>query len=102
MDVAPCGLNCTLCPVYLSTVKNTRIKGDLEWLGVIGEDKCFGCRTKNGIKVNCEIYLCCVKKNGLKFCYECKNYPCKLLPQASENTPSIKRWLLYEVRNSLP
>lgn len=100
--IAPCGLDCGLCPVYVSTINNVKLEGNSEVLGVLGEDKCPSCRVKNKESSYCENYKCCVVKQGLKFCYECKYYPCKLLPSSSENSSSIKRWLSYIQHNSSP
>lgn len=65
--IAPCGMNCGICYAYLRE-----------------KNKCPGCRFFNAkIPVSvarCKIKNCEVIKNGsVKFCFECKNYPCKNL-----------------------
>ena len=62
--IAPCGMNCGICMAFLRE-----------------KNKCNGCRESNLNKgytrVNCGIKICCKKKkNGMKFCYECNEFPC--------------------------
>ena len=53
-----CGIFCGNCPNY------TREK-----------DKCFGA-DGHCEKRKCGIYKCCIEKKEIKFCFECKAYPC--------------------------
>ena len=57
--VPPCGVDCNKCPRYKKG--NKPCDGFYE-----------GC-TKRKCK---GIYVCCVEKKGISFCYECKSYPC--------------------------
>ncbi len=59
-----CGVYCGGCPSYK--------KGT-----------CYGCASQNKTqkrisKWNCKIRKCCLEKNKLTFCYECKDFPCKI------------------------
>jgi len=65
--IAPCGMNCGLCMVYLRE-----------------RNKCSGCRGlddgKPITRVSCKIKTCEVFKNDTaEFCYECENFPCDKL-----------------------
>ncbi|MEI6748005.1 MAG: DUF3795 domain-containing protein [Bacteroidales bacterium] len=63
INVAPCGMNCSLCLANQRT-KNT----------------CAGCNALAGIKVNhcstCSIRNC-EELPETGFCYSCKKFPCK-------------------------
>jgi hypothetical protein len=65
--IAQCGMNCNICYAYLREKK-----------------KCPGCRFFNEIEpvsiVRCKIRNCEIIKMGkIDYCYECKEYPCKIL-----------------------
>lgn len=65
--IAPCGMNCGICMAY-----------------VRARNKCPGCReadTKKPItRIRCKIKNCGIfQKDGVKFCFECRNYPCNNL-----------------------
>lgn len=65
--IASCGMNCGICRAYL------RLK-----------NKCHGCKVDNINKpvscIHCKIKNCCVFQNGkVKFCFECKEFPCDRL-----------------------
>ena len=84
--VAPCGIDCGTCELYMSK-DNEQLYTYLISRG-IPEDKipCAGCRNIEGycpvIGEKCETYKC-VENKGVKFCYECDDFPClKLLPSA--------------------
>lgn len=70
--IAPCGMNCGVCISYLA------MKNDLKKLG-FQKGYCEGCipRGKNCLHMgdNCEL----LRKGFVRFCYECKDFPCKLL-----------------------
>lgn len=62
--VAPCGMNCGICIVYLRE-----------------KNKCPGCRgtdpNKPITRVRCKIKNCKIFRTGkAKFCFECGNFPC--------------------------
>jgi hypothetical protein len=57
--VPPCGIFCGGCPNF--TRDNKRCEGAE-----------VGCKTRK-----CKgIYICCIEKKGLQFCYQCTSYPC--------------------------
>jgi hypothetical protein len=58
-----CGIDCGLCPRF-------HTKGD---------SVCPGCGGKNFIEKHpsCGFLTCCVIKNGMEVCADCKDYPCK-------------------------
>jgi hypothetical protein len=63
--LAPCGINCSVCIAYLRE-----------------KNKCPGCRTNTITKpitrAQCKIKNCNeLNKNNLKFCFECKKFPCE-------------------------
>ena len=55
--IPPCGIDCGKCPNFLR--ENNRCLG--------AEESCRKCKT---------IYVCCVEKKGLEYCYQCKTFPC--------------------------
>jgi len=62
--IAPCGMNCGICMVYLRE-----------------KNKCPGCRgtdtDKPVTRVRCKIKNCKNFRNGrAKFCFECGDFPC--------------------------
>jgi len=62
--IAQCGMNCGVCMAYLRE-----------------KNKCPGCRWPNANKpvtrVRCKIKNCKgFQKGKVKFCFECKNFPC--------------------------
>ena len=63
--LAPCGINCRVCIAFLRK-----------------KNKCPGCRTntvdKPITRSQCKIKNCDeLLNNNLKFCYECKKFPCQ-------------------------
>jgi len=70
--VAPCGMNCAICSGYLALKHEVKTKG-------IRMPYCKGCRPRGKIcaflKKKCELLL----NNKVRFCYECKNFPCDKL-----------------------
>ena len=56
--VPTCGIFCGDCPNYVRERKN-----------------CCGAETNCKIR-KCVIYKCSVEKKGLRFCSECKTFPC--------------------------
>lgn len=70
--IAPCGMNCNLCSNYLALVNDTKAKG-------VKLPYCKGCRPRNKkcsfVKKKCKKLL----ENKINFCYECNEFPCKLI-----------------------
>ena len=63
--IAPCGMNCNICMAYLRN-----------------KNKCPGCRFFNKSEpvtiARCKIKNCeTIKNRKIKFCFKCKDYPCK-------------------------
>lgn len=55
--IAPCGMNCNVCERYLRD-----------------KNRCPGCPDR---ELNCGVRDCKhVKKDNLKFCYQCNEFPC--------------------------
>jgi hypothetical protein len=70
--IAPCGMNCAVCSGYLA------YKNDVKKRGVM-MPYCEGCRPRDKkcafLKKRCEL----LRDNKVKFCYECKDFPCEKL-----------------------
>ena len=70
--IAPCGMNCAICSSYLAMKNNLKVKG-------IHKSYCIGCRPKDKkcafIKKRCQLLM----NDKVKYCYECKNFPCHSL-----------------------
>jgi len=86
MDVvqmtAPCGLDCFNCPMYLANEDADLKKKIAVNLGLPEElASCRGCRKEGGIisfhgmKEPCNVFKC-IEARGLRFCYECADFPC--------------------------
>lgn len=58
-----CGIDCGLCPRFYTK----------------GDSACPGCGGLNFQEKHpsCGFLTCCVAKNGLEVCSDCKEYPCK-------------------------
>lgn len=70
--IAPCGMNCAICSGYLALKHDLKSKG-------IRMPYCEGCRPRDKkcafLKKKCELLL----NSEVKFCFECKNFPCEKL-----------------------
>ncbi|MDR0796352.1 MAG: DUF3795 domain-containing protein [Tannerella sp.] len=81
---APCGLDCFNCPLYKGNITEEYKKQVSEFLGIpLEETPCEGCRDEKG---HCKfatgehcITWDCVQEKGVTYCYECADFPCKLL-----------------------
>ena len=92
---APCGLDCFNCPAYLS-------KNDPELRKFVAmraqvplkDAVCEGCREQCGkIKLfkasePCKVYKC-IMGRGLKFCYECDEFPCDNLQPFADQAQHV-------------
>ncbi len=70
--IAPCGMNCGICTSYLAMKHDLKKKG-------FGKKYCPGCIPRGK---NCTFMKkqCALLGNGpVRFCYECKDYPCRRL-----------------------
>ena len=85
--MAPCGLYCGACGVYIATrdhnEKFREVMGNL--YGTKKEDtQCLGCMQSDppeklyGYCMNCSIRTC-VRKKGFYSCHQCDQWPCGLI-----------------------
>ena len=70
--IAPCGMNCGVCISYLAMTNDLKKQG-------IKNKYCEGClpRGKNCLHMGARCEL--LGKGLVRFCYECKEFPCKRL-----------------------
>ncbi len=88
---APCGLYCGSCSIFRAYFDR-----DHEKLEVLAktfscskdEVHCSGCRTEPKFcwSGDCEFKTCTAEK-GVKFCYECSEYPCERMNSFVESAP---------------
>jgi hypothetical protein len=69
--IAPCGMNCGVCASYLAMKNDVKKK-------VIGKTYCSGCLPRGK---NCYYEKKCERlgKGLVRFCYDCGDFPCRLL-----------------------
>jgi hypothetical protein len=84
MILAPCGIDCTICPAYQATQSNNneKLKETLKlWTSdqeiTVDDLLCDGCNS-NRVSKDCrECWIKdCVKEKAIKTCAECRKYPC--------------------------
>ena len=90
---APCGLACFNCVVHLAKKdKNIRKRVAKQFNVPLEKVKCPGCRKVKGkcpvISKECKVYKCAEKK-GVKFCYECSDFPCDFLHPYADKGDSL-------------
>jgi hypothetical protein len=70
--IAPCGMNCRLCIAYQFREKDLNKQG-------FHKKYCPGCipREENCTHMGEQCAL--LRKGTVRFCYECKDFPCKRL-----------------------
>jgi hypothetical protein len=110
---APCGRDCFNCPFYLAK-NDQRIRKTMAERMKISEEKieCNSCRElkgncevlKNyGFSGTCKIYLC-VSIREHEFCFECSEFPCRLLrplADGAERFPhNLKVYNLCRIKNA--
>jgi hypothetical protein len=70
--IAPCGMNCGICSGYLALAYDVKQKD-------IRMPYCTGCRIRDKkcafLKKQCDK----LRNNKIKYCFECKDFPCKNL-----------------------
>jgi len=69
-DIAPCGMNCSLCSAYQSQKYDLKMKG-------INRTCCPGCIERGE---HCKYKSCAgcgAGKGDVRFCFECEDYPCQ-------------------------
>jgi hypothetical protein len=88
--VAPCGMNCNVCAAYLAVTHDVKSKG-------IRMMYCIGCRPRNKpcafLKKSCDL----LRKNEVKYCYECPTFPCERLSAIDKRYRTQFR--MSEIRN---
>lgn len=90
---APCGLACFDCVVYLAN-EDEEIRACVsQQFGIPQEHVgCNGCREAKGkcpvSPAFCNIYPCAEEK-GVKFCYECSDFPCDSLHPYADQADKI-------------
>lgn len=69
--IAPCGMNCGVCSSYLAMKTDLKKKG-------FGKTYCAGCLPRGK---KCYYGKKCKRlgKGLVRFCYECDEFPCRLL-----------------------
>ena len=69
--IAPCGMNCGICASYLAMKNYLKKKG-------VRKKYCLGCLPGG---MNCHYKRQCDRlgKGIVQFCYECVDFPCRLL-----------------------
>jgi hypothetical protein len=70
-----CGIDCGLCPRFYTN----------------GDSACPGCGGLNFKEKHpsCGFLTCCVIKNGLEICSDCKDYPCKRFDMENDGFDSF-------------
>lgn len=92
--VSPCGLYCGGCPVFRAGTDEAFAARLAERLGLPKEQvQCRGCRTEEGhIRTMgepvCPTYVC-VQDRGLRFCYECDEFPCLMLAPCADKAQTL-------------
>src|SRR5665647_7617 len=66
--ISPCGMNCSVCSRYLARKCDVNQKG-------LSIPYCAGCRPRDekcAFQKRCDL----LRKNKVRFCYECSSFPC--------------------------
>jgi len=87
--IAPCGMDCSVCSGYLAFKHDVKNKG-------IRMAYCKGCRPRDKqcafLKKRCEL----LSNGSIKYCYECKDFPCKNLDHIDKRYQKNYRMSLIE------
>ena len=80
---APCGLDCFNCSGYEGNVTEEYKEQVSQFFGIpVEKVPCKGCRGEKGKCIwangQCATWDC-VQEKGVAYCYECDEFPCKLL-----------------------
>ena len=88
--VAPCGMNCNICAAYLAVTHDVKSKG-------IRMMYCVGCRPRNKacafLKKKCDL----LRKDEVRYCFECKDFPCE--PLSAIDARYRKQFRMSEIEN---
>ena len=94
--VAPCGLYCGCCYIYKASYDKALAEDIARKRGIKSEKvRCLGCMEEKGAckmlfnGAVCPTYECAVNQKGLRFCYECEDFPCLKLAPAADRAQEI-------------
>lgn len=98
--IAACGLDCTACTLFLAKTDTKSAESLVAWFKQEGWLKahegaqeimsrgpyCLGCHGDQSVQWSgdCWIRKCCVAEKGLRFCSQCKEFPCTKLSDWSQ------------------
>ena len=92
--IAPCGMNCEICSGYLAFKHDVKNKG-------VKMPYCIGCRPRDKkcvfLKKRCTILM----KEKVKYCYQCKKFPCESLQQIDKRYKPHFRMSMIENLKSI-
>lgn len=122
--VAYCGIYCRLCDYYTGTIRDAArnlrevvkshselklfadtakvfdfenfVEG-LEWISKEINLCVGGCRGGGGWG-DCPLRKCCVER-GIRFCYECDNFPCETLKRFPKRVEELKEIMEMQLEN---
>ncbi len=94
--IAPCGLYCAKCALYVARTDEALRRKIAERQGIpVGEVAlCAGCRLSKGrVRASggdpvCSTYAC-AEARGVEFCYECEDFPCLKLAPCADRAQEI-------------
>ncbi len=76
---APCGLDCFNCQLYEAHITDAmRAEVAARRHLPLDQAACKGCRAQRGWDNSCATYRC-VAEHSVAFCFECDEFPCRLL-----------------------
>lgn len=95
--IAPCGLYCGNCPLFLARTDESLRQKIAEGQGIPVEQVrvCAGCRSMRGRAPftiggdACENYICAIENKRVKYCYECEDFPCLKLAPCADRASEI-------------
>jgi hypothetical protein len=90
--VAPCGIDCGQCECYTAR-DDPAILNYLVSVGIPADRlPCAGCRQIEGacpvLKKECDTHRC-ITDRRLRFCYECKDFPCTRLNPTADRAQQL-------------
>lgn len=102
--IAPCGIDCFNCEMYEKNLSE-EFQLRMSELFKVSKERisCKGCVDGNQCLVldlqgeKCQT-LECVKEKGVKYCFECNNFPCEnLMPIADRASTHPQNFKLYNL-----
>lgn len=99
--ISICGLNCAQCDIYTAGRGNEKVRQEIvEWFKKERNEtidpeqvRCSGCTGQLEVhwSPDCKILLC-AKERRIPYCFECENFPCKILEKfSSDGIPHHER-----------